>query len=154
MGMSTRHVHATENEDWLRTANEFYERTNFLNCLDAGDGKHIWMCKPDDSGFLNYKNFFSMVLMALVNADYCFISIDVGVYGASSDCNIFKNSNFRKKLEGNHLNMPGSRPLPNEDNGTPMPFVIVGDEAFALSQHVVRPYPSRNLDIPRLQITD
>jgi len=45
---------------------------------------------------------------------------------------------FVKKLEGNHLNIPGSRPLPN-DNGTSMPFVIVGDEAFALSQHVLRP---------------
>jgi len=38
--------------------------------------------------------------------------------------------------------------LPNEDNGTPVP-VIVGDEAFALSQHVLRPYPSRNLNVAR-----
>jgi len=58
-------------------------------------------------------------------------------YGTSSDCNIFKNSNFCKKLEGKHLNIPGSRPLPNDNNGTPMPFVIVGDEVFALSQHVL-----------------
>ena len=153
--MSARCVYATENEkDWPHTANEFYERTNFPNYLEADDGKHIRMCKPDDSGFFNYKNFFSMVLMALFNADYCFISIDVGAYGASSDCNIFKNSNFCKKLEENHLNIPGPRPLPNEDNGTPMPFFIVGDEAFALSQHVVRPYSSRNLDVARLQITD
>jgi hypothetical protein len=57
-----------------------------------------------------------------------------------------------KKLEGNHLNIPGPRPLSNEDNGTPRPFVIVGDEAFALSQHVLRPYPSRNLDVARLCI--
>jgi len=58
------------------------------------------MCKLEDSGslFFNYKNFFSTALMALVDADYCFISIDVGAYGASSDCNIFKNSNFCKKI--------------------------------------------------------
>jgi len=57
------------------------------------------MCKPDDSGslFFNYKNFFSTVLRALVDADYCFISADVGAYGASNDSNIFKNSNFCKK---------------------------------------------------------
>jgi hypothetical protein len=48
---------------------------------------------------------------------------------------------FVKKLEGNHLNIPGPRPLPDEDNGTLMPRVVVGDEAFALSQHVLRPYP-------------
>lgn len=48
-----------------------------------------------------------MLLMALVDTDYCFISIDVGAYSAYNDCNTFKNSN---------LNIPGSRPLPNEDN--------------------------------------
>jgi len=30
-----------------------------------------------------------------------------------------------------------------------MSFVIVGDEAFALSQNVLRPYHSRNLDVAR-----
>ena len=34
--------------EWLRTADEFYERTNFPNCLGAVDGKHIRMCKSDD----------------------------------------------------------------------------------------------------------
>jgi hypothetical protein len=57
------------------------------------------MCKTDGSVslFVNYKNFFSSVLMALVDADYCFISIDVGTHGASSDCNNFKKSTFCKK---------------------------------------------------------
>jgi hypothetical protein len=128
-------------KDWLRTADEFYGRTNFPNCLGAVDGKYIRMCKLHDCGsiFFNYTNFFSMVHMVLVDADYCFNSIDVGAYGASSDCNIFKFSNFCKKLEGNNLNIAGSRPLPSDDNGTPMPFFIVGDEAFALSQHVSIP---------------
>jgi hypothetical protein len=86
-------------KDWLRREDEFYEKSNFPNCLGAADSKHIRMRKSDDSGspFFNYKNFFSTVLMALVDAGYCFISIDVGACGASSDCNIFKNSNFCKK---------------------------------------------------------
>jgi hypothetical protein len=68
-------------------------------------------------------------------------------YGASSDCNIFKHSNFCKKLYGNHLNISSSRSLPNGHNSTPLPFVIVGDEVFAKSQCVSRSYPTRNLDI-------
>jgi hypothetical protein len=37
--------------------------------------------------------------------------------------------------------------LPNDENGKCMPFVIMVDEAFALSEHVLRPYPNRNLSV-------
>lgn len=83
--------------------------------------------------------------MAIVDADYCFISIDVGAYGASSDSNVFKNKKFYKKMEADQLHIPQSRKLPKDNNGTAMPFVFVGDEAFALSDHVLRPYPHKNL---------
>ena len=73
---------ARDKNDWIRTADEFYERTNFPNCIGAVDGKHIRIRKPNESGsqFFNYKNFFSAVLMAVANADYFFISVEVGAY--------------------------------------------------------------------------
>jgi hypothetical protein len=40
---------------------------------------------------------------------------------------------------------PREQPLPNDKNGKCMPFMIAGDETFALSEHVLRPYPNRNL---------
>jgi hypothetical protein len=42
-----------------------------------------------------------------------------------------------KKLENGELNIPTASPLPNHVNGTPMPFVVVGDEAFGISKHVL-----------------
>lgn len=36
------------------------------------------------------------------------------------------------------------KPLPQRN--TPVPFVIVGDEAFPLKSYLIKPYPSRNLD--------
>jgi hypothetical protein len=39
--------------------------------------------------------------------------------------------------------------LPNDKNGKCMSFVIVGDEAFALSEHVLWPYLNRNLSIQK-----
>ena len=31
-------------EDWEKLKNEFYEKTQFPNCIGALDGKHIVMC--------------------------------------------------------------------------------------------------------------
>jgi hypothetical protein len=139
---------ARDENDWICTANEFYERTNFPNCIGAADGKHIRMKKPNDSGsqFFNYKNYFSTVLMAVADSDYsyCFISVEAGAHGSSSDSNVFKNSTFGKLLDSNKLNIPDPRVLPSDAEGLSMPFVLVGDEAFALSEHVLRPYPNIN----------
>ena len=40
------YMSARDKNDWIRTANEFYYRTNFPNCIGAVDGKHIRIRKP------------------------------------------------------------------------------------------------------------
>ena len=145
--MKPAYKSARDKNDWIRTADEFYERTNLPNCVGAVDGRHIKIRKPNESGsqFFNYKNFFSTVLMAVADADYCFISVEVGAYGSSSDSNVFKNSTFGKLLESNKLNIPEPRVLPSDAEGLSMPFLPTGDEAFALSEHVLWPYPNKKL---------
>ena len=130
----------TEN-DWMNIANDFYRRTQFPNCIGAVDGKHVQIKMPTGNGslFYKYKHFFSILLLALVDANYCFIAVDVGAVGKSSVSNVFKKSNIGRKLESDQLGIPGSRPLLNDENGKCMPFVFVCDEAFALSEHVLRP---------------
>ena len=119
--------------NWVKTANNFYRRTQFMNCIGALDGKRVQIKMPTGSRslFYNYKHFFSILLLALGDANYCFIAVDVGV-GKSSNSNVFKKSNIGGKPESNQLGIQGSRPLPNDEYGKCMPFVIVGDEAFAL----------------------
>lgn len=135
-------------DEWRQISDKFYKNTNFPNCVGAIDGKHIRVISPAHSGsqYYNYKNFFSIVLLGLVDNDYCFSAIDVGAYGKSSDSNIFKNSILGHKLEANKLRIPSSQRLPNDTYGEHMPFIIVGDEAFALSKFIMRPYPNRNLE--------
>ena len=87
----------------------------------------------------------SILLLALVDTDYSLIAVAIVANWKSSDFNVFKNSNTERKLELNQPGIPGSMPLPSDNNGKCMPFVIVGDEAFALLEHVSRPYPNRNL---------
>jgi len=41
---------ARDKNDWIRTADEFYERTNFPNCIRDIDGKYIRIRKLNESG--------------------------------------------------------------------------------------------------------
>ena len=103
------------------------------------------MRKPNKTGskFFNYKNFFSGELNSVANADFCFVSIEVGSYGLSSHSKVFKNWTFRKLLEINKLNIPDPRVLLSDAEGLSMPFVFMGDEAIALSVHMLRPYRNK-----------
>ncbi|XP_049954717.1 uncharacterized protein LOC126470753 [Schistocerca serialis cubense] len=134
-------------DDWKIIAKQFLYRTDFPNCIGAVDRKHVRLKKPADSGseLYNYKNYFSTILLAVVDTDYCFTVIDVGSYGANGDSNVFKKSNFYQKLKSNQLNIPDPQKLPHDEEGEPQPFNFVGDEAFALSRHILRPYSKKNL---------
>nr|XP_034194792.1 uncharacterized protein LOC117611013 [Osmia lignaria] len=70
-------------EKWLEIANEMWTMWNFPNCLGALDYKHVTIQTPANSGSLsfNYKKSFSIILLALVDANYKFIAVDVGSYG-------------------------------------------------------------------------
>lgn len=45
--------------------------------------------------YFSYKHFHSVVLMALVAADYKFLTVDFGVPGEGSDGRIFANMELR-----------------------------------------------------------
>jgi hypothetical protein len=83
-------------EQWLKICQEFNEKWNFPHCLGAIDGKHIVIQSPNKSGteYFNYKDTFSIVLMALVDANYNFIFVDVGCQGRISDSGVYRNTDM------------------------------------------------------------
>lgn len=134
-------------EDWLDIAQKYEIKANFPHCVGAIDGKHIRITKPRGSAseFFNYKKFFSIVLVAVADSNYCFRYIDVGGYGHEGDSNLFKATDLGKKIYTQALNLPLPTSLPNCPSGTALPFVFVADEAFALCENLLRPYPAKNL---------
>lgn len=137
-------------ENWRDIANLFWSRCNFPNCIGAIDGKHVRVIKPVGSGsmYFNYKKFCSFVLLAVADANYCFTYIDIGSYGSSCDSRIFVNSSFGERLRDNRLDIPENCPLPGTTEPL-MPYVFIADEAFALGEHLMRPYSNRNLTTPK-----
>ena len=129
--------HPTKNQ-LLDIAKEFEQKWNFPNCISAVDGKHVRIFCPGRSGslFFNYKDFFSVVLLAFVDANYKFIMVDIGSFGKEGDSGIIEKSNI-----GNLIRNEDFFPPPRHVNRDfELPHVIVGDEAFKLSTHMMKPY--------------
>lgn len=80
-------------EMWKEFAPKFSSRWNYHNCLGAVNGKHIAMKKPPNvySYYYNHKGFNSIVLMAVADAGYKFLYVDVGVEGGASEGGTWRN---------------------------------------------------------------
>lgn len=127
---------------WSQIEEDFKNLWNFPNCIGALDGKHVVIRAPPNSGsrFYNYKKTFSTVLLAIVDANYKFVVVDVGAYGRNSDGGILSNSKLGQKICSDTINIPQNKCLPNTNQD--MPHVFVADEAFPLSKNIMRPYPA------------
>lgn len=127
-------------------AKEFQHKWQFPQCLGAVDGKHIAIIPPAGSGsnFYNYKGYHSIVLMAICNANYEFTYVDVGTNGRISDGGVLRKTTFFRLLDRGSLKIP--TPEKPSDNADDLPFVYIGDEAFALRPDFLKPYPQRNLN--------
>ena len=77
-----------------------FKKWQFINCGGALDGKHIHIVPPPHSGaqYYNYKKIYSIILMALVNANYELIFVDVGKNGRISDGGVIESTKFYHKL--------------------------------------------------------
>jgi len=66
-------------EDMIEISKDFWKKWNFPNCVGAIDGKHIRIFSPKNSGslFFNYKDCFSIVLLAIVDANCKFVFVDI-----------------------------------------------------------------------------
>lgn len=121
-------VPSTENES-KKIQNDFNIRWNFSLCCGVIDGKHVLIRNPPHgtSNYFNYKGTYSVVLLAAVDANYCFIYIDVGANGRMNDASIFNNSSFNEAISTNQLNVPKNA-------------VFVAYDAFPLQTNILKPY--------------
>ena len=137
-------VPETEN-DWRKVSEQFASKWNFSHAVGALDGKHIAIKAPKNLGsmYYNYKGFFSIILLGLVDAEYKFMWVDVGANGSTSDCAVFNHSDLKEALENDTIRLPPAEVLPGDDRA--ISYFLIGDDAFPLKRWLTKPFSGRNL---------
>lgn len=94
------------------------------------DGKHVVLQTLINSrnDHYNYKSQFSIVLMAVADADYKFTFVNTGCQERISDRGFFKNCELYKRMKKNQINLPEPSVLPGRE--IEVPYVFLGDAAF------------------------
>lgn len=125
----------------------FVNKKKFFCISGAIDGKHIRIKAPVNSGSLvfSYKQYFSTVLIVVADHRSRIVYAHFGSYGRESDAGIFDRSDFRRLLSdpSNPLKLPDPHPLPGGHDD--IPFYFIGDGAFPLQMHIMKPFSQRDL---------
>ncbi len=119
-------VTPTTPDDWMVIANTNSRRWHYHHCLGAIDDKHVAIKKTMNAGlyYFNYKNFHSIVLMALVDGDYKFTWVEVGANGTSLDLQIFEDCGLKEAIDRHVIGFPLPDHLPDDDRDTPYFFSL------------------------------
>ncbi len=139
-------VTPTTPDDWMVIANNNSCKWQYHHCLGTIDGKHVVIRKPMNAGsyYYNYKNFHSIILMALVDGDYKFTCVEVGANGTSSDAQIFEDCGLKAAIDQLVIGFP---PDCRPDDDKDMPYIFVGDDAFPLHTYMMKPYGRLGLEV-------
>lgn len=84
-------------------------------------------------------------MMGVADAEYKLLYVDVGRNGRFSDGGVFNRCTFGQALDSNQLHLPAPKALP--DRETPVPYVLVADDAFAIRPNIMKPYAQRGLTL-------
>ena len=117
------------------------EMWQFPLAFSALDGCHIPIKMPRGGAnsakeYHNFKNFYSIVLMGMVNAKMQFVWASVGCPGSNHDSIIFRSTSLYSKLMENYI-LPTFTKL---IEGVKVPFMILADSAFPHFPWIQKPY--------------
>ncbi|MFV0265451.1 MAG: transposase family protein, partial [Kluyvera sp.] len=144
----------TTPDEWKQVASEFERRWQVPHVTGALDGKHVKIRQPANSGsefWCVYKHCYSIILMAMVDADYKFLWVDTGGVVHQSHAQIYNASELKQCIEDGTLGIPPPERLPQDpepDDDHPdlkVPYFILGDDAFALRTHLMKPWSKRRM---------
>ena len=92
--------------------------------------------------YYNNKGFYSIVLLAVCDSNYCFTLFDLRHYGSNSDSGVLAKSKI-----GETIPAPSTYMTCDFDS---LPCFLVGDEIFPLKTWLMRPHPGKLIKKQRI----
>ncbi|XP_015904282.2 uncharacterized protein [Parasteatoda tepidariorum] len=131
-------IHLSSTEELIDARDAFKDRWVFPQCLGAIDGTHIKIQPPKmhATSYYNYKSFYSIVLIAVVDYNYQFTYVNIGSPGRNNDAFVLQNSAFYNYLTENPLLFKLSETIKE----CSVPLCFLGDSAFPLLETIQKPY--------------
>lgn len=117
---------------------QFEAVLGFPQGVGALDGCHLEVCPPKDnaSDYYNYKGWYSIILLAVADHNYKFLSTSVGSPGKNHDANVFRRSKLPRNLASPLFSMEAKTV-----EGVHVCPLLLGDQAFPLQTHLMKPFP-------------
>ncbi|KAM0731599.1 hypothetical protein ACS0PU_001141 [Formica fusca] len=78
--------------------------------------------------------------MAVCDSNYKFLLVDIGAAGRQSDGGIWSRSTMGEAFAAGEMDIP---PPDHVFEGPILPYVLVADEAFQLTNYTMRPFPGK-----------
>ena len=107
----------------------------------AVDGSHLPIKCPNGGAqaikqYFNFKGFYSIVLVALVDAEYRFVWASVGAPGNMHDSTLLQSTDLWKKIVDRKVIPNVAQQVENVE----IPPLILGDGAFPLRTWIMKPH--------------
>ncbi|XP_018586601.1 protein ANTAGONIST OF LIKE HETEROCHROMATIN PROTEIN 1-like isoform X2 [Scleropages formosus] len=128
----------------------FHRRWGFPHCMGAVDSLHIAIVAPSSNAasYWNSADWLSVVLQGVVNGLGQFWDVCAGFPGSTDDAAILQNSALWAAASEGSLSPQPPRPF----MGRPLPYVLLGDEAYPLQSWLLKCYPESPELTPAQQV--
>ncbi|XP_064465442.1 uncharacterized protein LOC135376958 [Ornithodoros turicata] len=125
---------------------EFHAASGFPHAVGALDGCHFPVSPPKQhaADYYNYKGWYSIILLALVDHLYRFRYINLGSPGRCHDAHVYGRSRLCALVDGEYF-----RSHVTTIEETPVAPVILCDQAFPLTTNLLKPFPNPPKETPQ-----
>ena len=130
-----------------RAIQAFQEISCFPQVVGAIDGSHIPIIAPkiDPNDYYNRKQFHSIVLQGVADADGRFIHVSTGYAGRIHDARVLRMSSLVNEVEDRTILVS---PVIRTGTGEEIRPLLVADPAYKLTNWCMKPYPETRAITP------